>query len=120
MAGGAGSAHGHVGEFSSAAVVEDVGDIDGGALAAMGGNGVAVGQPLGVDLVWSHGELLAVGGDRGQVLGVGVDGGDVGGLGGDPGAARSGGEGDDPVAGPVAPPAGGNQLRPRQEAGLFP
>ena len=44
----------------------------------------------------------------------------MGGLGGDPGAARSGGQGDDPVAGPVAPSAGGDQLRPRQEPGLFP
>ena len=58
-------------------------------------------------------QLLAVGGDRGQLLGVGVDGGDVGGLGGDPGAVGSGGQGDDPVAGPVAPSAGGGQLRPR-------
>ena len=120
VAGGAGSAHGHVGEFSSAAVVEDVGDVHGGALAAVGGDGVPVAEALGADVVGSHGELLAVGGDRGQLLGVRVHGGDVGGLGGDPGAVGSGGQGDDPVAGPVAPPAGGGQLRPRQQPGSFP
>ena len=86
VAGGAGPAHGHIGQFSSAAVVEDVGDVHGGALAAMGGDGVAVAEALGADVVGSHPQLLAVGGDRGQLLGVRVDGGDLGGLGGDPGA----------------------------------
>ena len=47
VAGGAGAAHGHVGEFSSAAVVEDVGDVHGGALTAVGGDGVPVAEALG-------------------------------------------------------------------------
>ena len=120
MAGGAGSAHGHVGEFSSAAVVEDVSDVHGGALTAMGGDGVAVAEALGGDVVGSHAQLLAVGSDGGQLLCVRVHGGDVGGLGGDPGAVGSGGQGDDPVAGPVAPSAGCGQLRTGEQPGCLP
>jgi hypothetical protein len=78
VAGVAGPAHGHIGELASAAVLEEMGDVDGGALGPMGGDGVAVGQTVGAEVVAGHVEVLAVGGDGGQVLGGRVDRGDLG------------------------------------------
>jgi hypothetical protein len=54
VAGVPGATHGHIGELPAAAVVEDVGDFDRRALGAMSGDGVAVGEAVGADVVEPH------------------------------------------------------------------
>jgi hypothetical protein len=76
VAGFPGAAHGHIGKLPATTVVEDVGDFDRRALGAMSGDGVAVGETVGADVVEPHLKLTAVGGDSGECLGLGVDGGD--------------------------------------------
>ena len=51
VAGVPGAAHGHIGELPATTVVEDVGDFDRRALGAMSGDGVAVGEAVGADVV---------------------------------------------------------------------
>ena len=69
----AGAAHGHVGELAAAAVFEAVGDVDGGALSAVDGDGVAVGQVLTVDLFAREADEAAVVGEDDECLGFGTD-----------------------------------------------
>ena len=52
-----GTAHGHVGQFSAAPVLQGVGAVRGRALAAMSGHGIAVGEPLGPDVVGAQAQL---------------------------------------------------------------
>jgi hypothetical protein len=94
-----------------------MGDVHGGALGAMGGDGIPVAETVGVDVVGPHLQGVSVGGDRCKTAGFGVDGGDLGGLGGHPRPLWSGGEADDPVPGPVAAPAGCGQLRAGEQPG---
>ena len=54
VAGVPGAAHGHIGELPATTVVEDVGDFDRRALGAMSGDGVAVGEAVGADVVEPH------------------------------------------------------------------
>jgi hypothetical protein len=75
VAGVPGAAHGHIGKLPATTVVEDVGDFDRRALGAMSGDGVAVGEAVGADVVEPHLQLAAVGGDSGEGLGFRVDGG---------------------------------------------
>jgi len=75
-----GAAHGYVSELSAAAVVEDMGHFDRGALRAMSSDRVAVAETVRADVFGSHVKLAAIGGDRGQGLGLRIDGGDLGGL----------------------------------------
>jgi hypothetical protein len=70
-----GSAHGHIGELPATTVVEDMRDFDRRALRAVSGDGVAVGEAVGADVVEPHLQLAAVGGDSGEYLGFRVDGG---------------------------------------------
>lgn len=49
----AGSAHGHVGEVPSAAVVVEVGGVEGGSLAAVNRRRVRVGELIRAHLFWS-------------------------------------------------------------------
>jgi hypothetical protein len=75
VAGVPGAAHGHIGKLPATTVVEDVGDFDRRPLRAVRGDGVAVGEAVGADVVEPHLQLAAVGGDSGEYLGFRVDGG---------------------------------------------
>jgi hypothetical protein len=75
VAGVPGAAHGHIGELPATAVVEDVSDFDRRSLGAMSGDGIAVGEAVGADVVEPHLQLAAVGRDGGEGVGLGVDGG---------------------------------------------
>ena len=77
VAGVSGAAHGHISELPATAVVEDVGDFDRRALGAMSGDGIAIGEAVGADVVEAHLQLAAVGRDRSEGLGLWVDGGDA-------------------------------------------
>lgn len=85
----AGAAHGHIREFSASAVGQHVGGVDGGALAAIGGDGIPPVDFARADVVRPEGELLAVRSDRLEGALFGVDRGDSRGLGGDPRALGS-------------------------------
>jgi hypothetical protein len=120
VAGLPGSAHGHVGELAATTVVEDVGDFDCRALGAMSGDRVAVAEAVGANVIGAHEKAAAVGRDRGEGLGLRVDGSDPGSLRCDPGAVRSGGKGDDLVAGPVDAPSGCCELWAGEPPGALP
>ena len=97
----AGAAGFDVGEFAAAAVFENVGGVDGGALGAVHGDGVPVGQTVGFELVVVEaGEVAVVEADPHGAL-RGVDVGDGAAFAGDVLAVGAGGEGHDAVAGLV-------------------
>lgn len=104
-----GPAHGHVGEFSAAAVFVAVGGVHGGALGAVDGDGVPEGQPVSGRLFGGEGLETAVvhAGREGVQAGVDLE--DPAPFAGDQLAVGAGGEGDDAVPGGVAAAAGGCQ-----------
>ena len=113
----AGSAHGHIGQLSAAAVGEEMGPADRGALRAVNRCRVPVPEPLGAGLLAGQTDEPAVVGAQHQTPPAGVDGFDGGPLGGDQAAVRAGGQGDDPVAGPVGQAAGADHFGARQPPG---
>ena len=66
-------AHGDIGELPAATVVEDMGDVHGGALRTVGCDGVAVTEAFGADVAGTHVKGAAVGRDRRDRLSFGVD-----------------------------------------------
>ena len=99
-----GPAHGHVGQLSAAAVGEEVRPATVVALGAMNGCGVPVAEPVGGGFLpvrrtcrpsSVRSTSVPAGGRRRRRWPAG----------GDQAAVGPGGEGDDPVAGPVGPPA---------------
>jgi hypothetical protein len=63
VAGVAIAAHRDIRELSTAAVLENVGGVDGGALGAMGRHGVGVGEPIGTGVLTVEAQLPAVAAD---------------------------------------------------------
>jgi hypothetical protein len=96
-----GSAHGDIPELPASAVGEEVGGIHGGALTAVHGGGVPVGEAVRCEVVGTEAVLPAVVHARQEAPGVHVDDGDDAALGGDGAAVGPWSEGDDPVPRPV-------------------
>jgi hypothetical protein len=84
MALSAGPAHGHIGQLPSASVLQHIADIHGAALGPVAGDGMAMGQLVGADLVGTHAQLGPHGGDCCQRTRRRVNRADRGPLRGDP------------------------------------
>ena len=114
-----GPAHLHVGQLPASAVLVDMGPPHGGPLGAMDGDGVAVGQVGGVELVGAEALEAPVVHGGGQLAAADVDGQHRAALRGHDLPAGTGGQGDDAVPGPVAGLAD-DQLLARQPSELAP
>ena len=108
-----GPAHLHVGQLPASPVLEGMGPGHGRPLGAVDGDGVAVGQVGGVEVVAGEALVAAVGHGGGQLSALDVDGEHGARLRGDDLAVGPRGQGDDAVAGPVAGLADGQLLAGR-------
>ena len=111
VGGFSGPAHGHIGQLPPAAVGEEMGPADRRALRAVNRCRSTRSRAARRWYFFAgQADGPAVVGAKHEGAGCGVDGFDGGPLRGDQAAVRSGGEGDDPVAGPVGEAAGADHL----------
>ena len=109
-----GPAHGHVGQLSSAAVFQGVGDVHGLALGPVGGDGVGVGELVGAESSGPMRSSAPSGVTASNEPAAGSTEVTTARCEVTQAPSRPGGKRDDPVAGPVAPASGASSSGPER------